>query len=122
MNLIHRIEPVLWLLFGAGAFLAAMVLPAVLLGMFILAPLGAFDPEAISHARMVALLANPVGRLIVAALISLVLWHSAHHLRHLALDFGLHSIEAPVSYTLYGLALLGTLAAISTVLSLQPLS
>ena len=55
MNLIHRIEPVLWLLFGAGAFLAAMLLPAVLLGLFILAPLGAFDPEATSHARMVGL-------------------------------------------------------------------
>ena len=52
---------------------------------------------------------NPVGKVVLAAMISLIFWHSAHHLRHLAYDLGMHSRAASISLGVYGLALLGTL-------------
>jgi fumarate reductase subunit D len=87
-------------------------------GVTIAAPMGWFSDYAISYQRMHALAANPAGRVILAAVISLALWHGAHHLRHLLLDMGLARLHAPLAYLLYGIALLGTLASIQAVASL----
>ena len=57
---------------------------------------------------MRVLFGNPLGQLFLATLVSLIFWHAAHHLRHFALDLGLHKVQIPLSYGLYGLALLGT--------------
>lgn len=118
MSLIHRLEPLFWALFGAGGFLAALLLPGLMFGLLIAAPLGLFDPGATAHHRMHGLAANPLGRLILFATISLVLWHAAHHIRHLLLDLGLRRLEGPICYVAYGLAGLGTLAAASAVVAL----
>ena len=118
MKLIHRLEPLFWVLFGAGGFAAALLLPGMIFCIAIAGPLGWFDPYATDYHRMYGLVSNPVGRLIVFGLVTLVLWHSAHHLRHLLLDIGLKPVEAPMSYALYGLALLGTVVALSTVAAL----
>jgi fumarate reductase subunit D len=118
VSLIHRLEPLFWALFGAGGFVAALLLPGLVFGLVIAAPLGLFDPGATAHHRMYGLAANPLGRLILFATITLVLWHAAHHTRHLLLDLGLKRLEGPICYVLYGLAGLGTLAAVSGVASL----
>jgi fumarate reductase subunit D len=67
---------------------------------------------------MHGLATNPVGRVILAAVPSLVFWHAAHHLRHFALDLGLGGIHAQVAYVLYGLAALGTIASVAAVAAL----
>ena len=108
MKLIHRLEPFWWILFGAGGFAAAMFLPALLFGIGIAAPQGWFSEYAISYHRMYALASSLVGRVLLFAIISLTLWHSAHHLRHFALDMGLQKHAALVSYGLYSLALAAT--------------
>ena len=118
MKWIHRLEPLWWLLFGAGGFAAALLLPGFLFGVTIAAPQSWFSEYATSYQRMHGLAANPLGRGLLVVLISLTFWHSAHHLRHLALDLGLGRIQAPVSYGLYGLALLGTLLTVSVVAAL----
>lgn len=121
MRLIRLLEPLWWLLFGAGGFAAALVLPSLLLVVGILFPLGLLGDETATFNRMRTLFANPVGKLVLIALLSLVFWHAAHHLRHLSLDLGLHRLHAPVSYLLYGGAALGTLATVLVVLSLKGL-
>ncbi len=88
MRLLHKLEPVFWMLFGAGGFAAALILPALMFGLTIAAPAGWLSDYAISYHRVRGLAANPLGQLILAAVISLVLWHAAHHLRHLCLDLG----------------------------------
>jgi fumarate reductase subunit D len=118
VSLLHRLEPLLWLLFGAGGFLAALLLPGLLFALGIAGPLGWFPERAVSWHRMHALAANPVGRLLLAALLSLVAWHAAHHLRHLALDLGLKRIEGPLAALLYGLAALTSAASVAAVAAL----
>ena len=56
-------------------------------------------------------MANPIGGTLIA-------WHSAHHLRHFALDLGLKRYEAPVAFALYGLAAVSTAACFLAVASL----
>ena len=48
---------------------------------------------------------------LMALLLSLMAWHSAHHLRHFALDIGLKRFETALTVALYGLAALTTLAS-----------
>lgn len=118
MRLIYRFEPVFWLLFGAGGFAAALILPALIFGLLIAGPMGWLSDYAISYHRVRDLVGNPIGGLIVAAVASLVLWHGAHHTRHFLLDLGLARFHAPLAFTLYGLALLGTGATLAAVISL----
>jgi fumarate reductase subunit D len=118
VKLLHRLEPLFWLLFGAGGFVAALLLPALVFGVMIAAPMGWFSEYATSYHRMHALVANPVGQLLVVVIVTTVLWHSAHHLRHFFMDLGLSRLEAPISYVLYALALAGTLASLQAVAGL----
>ncbi len=114
MKLIHKLEPLWWILFGAGGFTAGFFLPALLLGVLILAPLGLLG-DGLSYDRAHALAASLPGKVFLSAVISLVLWHCAHHLRHFALDLGGHSLAPIAAYVSYGLALAGTIATLAIV-------
>jgi fumarate reductase subunit D len=117
VRLLHRLEPLWWLLFGAGGFAAALVLPALFFTVAIAFPFGWFgDPVATFH-RMQTLCANPLGQGLVSAVLSLTFWHSAHHLRHFALEFGLQRMEGPLSWALYALAGLASVITLSVVFS-----
>ena len=119
MKGLHRFEPLLWLLFGGGGFAAALILPALFCVVAILFPLGWFGDPLTTFLRMRTIFANPMGQLLLIGVLSLVYWHSAHHLRHFALDLGLHRLRGPVSVALYGLAGISTLWTVSVVLSLN---
>ena len=118
MKLIRALEPLWWLLFGAGGFAAALVLPMLLLVVALAFPLGWFGDPVTTFHRMRVLFANPVGQLVLIAVLSLTFWHAVHHLRHFAIDLGYAHWQAPISYLLYGTALLGTLVTFATVGSL----
>jgi fumarate reductase subunit D len=117
VRLIHKLEPLWWILFGAGGFTAVFFLPALLLGVLILGPLGAF-PHGMSYEHAHMLASSFVGKVFLCAVISLVLWHCAHHLRHFILDIGGHSLAPVGAYLSYGLALVGTIATLAIVGSL----
>ena len=117
-GLLHRFEPLLWLLFGAGGFAAALILPALFSVVAIGFPLGAFGDPLTTYMRMQTLFANPLGQLLLIVILSLIYWHAAHHLRHFALDLGLSRLQGPVSVLLYGLAGASTLLTIRVVGSL----
>ena len=115
MNFIHKLEPLWWLLFGGGGFIAGFFLPGLLIGVCLLAPLGAFE-SGLAYDRAYALASSGVGRVFLIGVISLTLWHCAHHVRHLALDLGLgRTVPALGSY---GLALVGTVVTVSLVMGL----
>jgi succinate dehydrogenase subunit D len=115
VKLIHKLEPLWWILFGAGGFTACFFLPALLLGVLILAPQGVI---ALDYDRAHALAASLPGKVFLCAVIPLVLWHCAHHLRHFALDLGGHALAPIAAYASYGLALAGTLTTLALVAAL----
>ena len=116
MRLIHKLEPLWWMLFGAGGFLAAFFLPALLIAVGILAPLQVVD--GLHYERALALASSPLGKLGLVAILSLSFWHCAHHLRHLVLDLGGSAAAAPAAYVSYGLALVLTVVTFASVLPL----
>ena len=117
MNAIHKLEPVFWLLFGGGGFVAAFFLPGFLIGVGLLAPLGLME-SGLGYDRVLSLATSPVGRVFLISMLSLILWHCAHHMRHVIMDLGGASTAALAAYLSYGSALVGTLATFGLVLSL----
>ncbi len=51
-------------------------------------------------------------------MLSLTLWHCAHHMRHVMLDLGGARVAAPAAYLSYGIALVGTVISFALVLAL----
>ena len=115
MRLIQKLEPLFWMLFGAGGFIAAFFLPGLLIGVGLFGGLGLFE-TGLAFERAHGLASSPLGKVLLIAVLSLTLWHCAHHLRHLGIDLGLPA--APVAYLSYGLAVVGTLTTFSIVTGL----
>lgn len=79
-------EPFLWLLFSAGGMVTALVAPVLLLLFGLAFPLGWLD--APDHGHLLAMVRNPITKLVVLVLVVLALFHAAHRFRFV-LDHGL---------------------------------
>ena len=104
-------EPLWWLLFAMGGTVAAFLMPVhVLINGFGLAT--GWAREALAFDRAHALASHPLARLYLFVLISLSLLHWAHRFRY-TLAEGLHLKASflPVSFGIYGAAVLGVVLA-----------
>ena len=117
-HLLLRLEPLIWFLFGQGIMIGTMLLTGWLLVFGVLAPAGIVSSVPLEYERALALGSNVIGRVVLLALIALPLWKGAHHLRSLSIDFGGLSRDVVVAPILYGIATLGSLAAIVAVIRL----
>jgi fumarate reductase subunit D len=117
-HLLLKLEPIIWLLFGQGILIGTILLTGWLLAVGVLAPLGVLPESALAFDRAHALASNPIGRLLLLALIALPLWKAAHHLRSLSIDFGGASRDAAVATLLYGIAAVGSVLGILAVIRL----
>lgn len=111
-------EPILWSLFGAGGMLAALIGPALVFITGIAVPFGLiFAPDTMSYAHMLALAQSWAGKIFSFAVVSLFLWHAMHRIAILLHDFGVHAVTV-VKLLSYGFALLGTVCAGYTLLTI----
>ncbi|SEH25190.1 fumarate reductase subunit FrdD [Magnetospirillum fulvum] len=78
-------EPFVWMPFGAGGMVAALVTPALILATGVLLPLGLLD---LSYDHIRALAAGWIGKLIILTLVALPAWHAAHRIQATAHDLG----------------------------------
>lgn len=93
-------EPFLWLLFSGGGMVAALVLPVLLLLFGVAFPLGWID--APDHAHLLAVVRNPLTKLVLFGVCVLALFHFAHRIRF-TIEHGLKlgrfdRVIAPCSY------------------------
>ena len=116
--LLLRLEPIIWLLFGQGIMIGTILLTGWLLVVGLAIPLGIVSPEALDFGRAHGLASNLIGRLVLAALLILPLWKGAHHVRSLMIDFGGGERDGLVGSLLYGIALVGSVMAILSVVAL----
>ncbi|RUO25484.1 fumarate reductase subunit D [Aliidiomarina minuta] len=75
-------EPLWWVLFSAGGVCFAVVVPAAILFIAILQPLGLLPQGALDANRADVLLFSLGGFVFIGAVICLPLFHAAHRLRH----------------------------------------
>jgi fumarate reductase subunit D len=81
--------PVVWLLFGAGGMLAALLGPMLVFITGIAVPLGwTLPPDLISYPRALAFAQHWAGKAFLAAVIVLFAWHAAHRIFHSLHDLG----------------------------------
>ena len=117
-QLLLRLEPIIWLLFGQGILLGTLLLTGWILVVGLAIPLGIAPAEALSYERAHALASSLIGKLVLLALCALPLWKGAHHIRSLAIDFGGAARDTAVAACLYAIASLGSLLAIVAVIRL----
>lgn len=103
-------EPILWILFSAGGVVSAFLIPVLLFLFGVAFPLGWITTP--DHARVLALFAHPLGRLLIFVLCSLSLFHWAHRFRYVVLDLGLKGGRATVAFLCYATAIVGTVLVI----------
>jgi fumarate reductase subunit D len=106
----QHLEPLLWLLFSAGGVLSAMLMPILLLLFGVAFPFGWV--AAPSHAQMLAVLGNPLARVVLFALFMLSLFHWAHRFRHTLYDgLQIKHLNEVIAALTYGVAVVGSVVA-----------
>ncbi|WP_425348198.1 fumarate reductase subunit FrdD [Vreelandella olivaria] len=109
-------EPLWWGLFSAGGVCFAVIMPAVILFIAVLLPLGLLPAEALSYERASGLLFSIPGLLFIGAAVCLPLFHAAHRLRHGLFDLSLGN-DTLNKKVMYGLAALLSLLALGMVVA-----
>jgi fumarate reductase subunit D len=117
-QLLLKLEPLIWLLFGQGILLGTILLTGWILVVNLGVPLGLISGDGLQFTRAHGLGSSLIGRLVLAALCALPLWKGAHHLRHVSLDSGGAERDAVVAPLLYGVAAVGSVLAILAVVRL----
>jgi succinate dehydrogenase subunit D len=118
-----NLEPLLWGLFSLGGFLTAFLLPATIVAISFLVPLGLWSPDRIGYAWMQGAL-NPAAasfqglivRLFFLLVIAGSLFHGAHRFTYMVGEALGHRGEQGVSLVLHGLAAIGSVLALYYVL------
>jgi fumarate reductase subunit D len=96
-------EPGVWALFSAGGMIAALVLPAAVLLLWVAPALGWVDP--LSYDAALGLFGHPVTRIALFGIVVLSLFHAAHRLRYTLYDgLQLYHLNPLIATLTYGLA------------------
>jgi fumarate reductase subunit D len=112
-----RVEPVLWGMFSAGGFVAALLIPVHVAVLGIAFAAGWLPDGAFSYGRILHLAQNPLAKLYLLALISLPLYHWAHRFRFAVHhQLGIGGLKRLVALGCYGTAFAGTVLALVVLL------
>jgi fumarate reductase subunit D len=102
-------KPVIWGTFAAGGTVAALLAPALVV-LLLLVALGNV-PAGLAYDSMLAFAANWAGKIVLLGVIVLLLWSQAHRLRITCMDFGLR-VDSLAAIVFYSLAAAGSVATI----------
>jgi fumarate reductase subunit D len=104
-----RLEPIFWLSFSAGGMVAAFLFPIHLMILGIAYAAGWLPHDALSYARVVHVVHNPLVKVYLWGLVSLPLYHWAHRFRYIVRhQFGIEAGARTVAFACYGIAVAGT--------------
>jgi fumarate reductase subunit D len=110
--------PFFWLLFGAGGMLSALLGTMLVFITGIAVPLGwPLRSDLLVHQRVLPMAQHWLGKGFLFAVIALFAWHAVHRIFHSLHDLGI-PIKAPAKIVCYGSALLITLIAGASLLSI----
>lgn len=113
----RSIQPVFWLLFGAGGMLSALLGAVLVFVTGLAGPLGLEPARVMSYGAALAFARNGAGKAFLFAVVSLFAWHAAHRICHTLHDLGVPT--GPMAQVAcYGTALLATLAAADALLAI----
>ena len=106
-------EPVVWLLFGAGTTVSAIVFPILIFILGLLLPFGLIEHGA---DNILAFASSWIGKLILLVVLIFPVWGAMHRIHHGAHDFKLHIPAGGIIF--YGLSVLYSILAVIAVLNI----
>ncbi len=117
------LEPFFWGLFSLGGFLTAFLLPVTVVALAFLVPLGIWPASRVDYAWLQGAM-NPAAayfqglivRLFFLLVIAGAFFHGAHRFSYTLAELTHHRGEKGISALFHGLAVLGSLVALYTVL------
>jgi len=117
------LEPFLWGLFSLGGFLTAFLLPVTILAISLFVPFGVWPSSRIGYAWLAGAM-NPAApnflgllvRLFFLLVIAGSFFHGAHRFTYMVAEVTDHRGEKAFSFVFHGLAVVGSLIALYTVL------
>lgn len=110
-------KPIIWGLFAAGGTVAAFVVPVLILITCLGIPLGLLPADVLSYGHLLALLQNPLSKLVTFGVLFLIIWHAAHRMRITAHDLGSRN-DTLVMLVCYGIAAAGTLLMLAALFNI----
>ena len=110
-------KPIVWSLFAGGGLVAAFLVPVMIFVTGLAVPLGLLQENILGFDRMLALIGNPLVKLMLFGVIFLLLWHAAHRMKMTLHDLGIGAGRT-ASTLCYGAATAGTLAAVIILLAI----
>ena len=111
----RSLSPLFWLPFGAGGMLFALFGPGLVLSTGILGPTGMGLP---GYHQALAFAHNPIGKLIVLAVIALAFWHGAERVFLTLKDMKVGPIH-DLKWGTYGVAAVVTAATVILLLVIE---
>ena len=110
--------PLVWVLFGAGGMLAALLGPAMVFVSGIAVPLGwPLTSDLMAYSRVLAVAQHWWGKGLLFAIIGLFAWHAAHRIFHSLHDVGIQTGTA-MKLVCYGAAVGITVVTAASLLSM----
>lgn len=114
----RAIAPVFWLLFGAGGMLAALFGPALIILTGIMIPHGWGLPARFgAYPAALAFAQNPIGKLVLLAVITLFFWNGAERIYLTLKDMRAGSLSL-LRWLTYGVAALASLLTVVLLLAI----
>ncbi|WP_301098276.1 fumarate reductase subunit FrdD [Otariodibacter sp.] len=107
-------EPVVWLLFGAGTTVTAILFPVLILLIGFLLPFGLISPENVIG--FVSFLHSWIGKLAILIVLVFAVWGAMHRIHHGMHDFKLHIPAGGIIF--YGLSALYSVLVFFAVINL----
>lgn len=101
-------EPPVWLMFGAGTTISAIVFPVLILLIGFLIPLELINPKGLEN--LISFASSFLGKLIILAILVFPIWGALHRTYHGLHDLKIHFPFGGVIF--YGLAGLLSILAI----------
>lgn len=109
---VDRITPIFWGLFSLGGFVVALLLP-IFIVMNSLAYAFAFvSADTITYRGMLAWIASPIAKLFLVVVVGGSLFHAMHRIKYILYDFGAARHKSVIEPLVYGIAAVGTGAAL----------
>jgi len=109
---VDRIASMFWGLFSLGGFVVALLLP-VFIVMNSLAYAFAFvSADTITYRGMLTWIASPITKLFLVVVVGGSLFHAMHRIKYILYDFGAARHKSVIEPLVYGIAAVGTVAAL----------
>lgn len=87
-----------------------------------LAPIFGFSSELLSYEVLTSRLGSPLVKLYLVVIIVAALYHGLHRFKFVLYDWGLKDFSRAVPFVMYAIVILGSIAGIYYVLTVNPLA